>query len=78
MEVGALLIGKEQVRFPQTLEHLGVNGQRIRLEVWWKLQPGVIPALPQEDVDSVVLSHKHGKVKPAEFFAFVERVLARR
>lgn len=29
MEVGTLLIGKEQVRFPQTFEHLGVDGQRI-------------------------------------------------
>lgn len=55
VEVGALLIGEEQVGLPQTLEHLGVNGEGVRLEVLRQLQPRVVPALPQEDVDSVIL-----------------------
>lgn len=29
MEVGALLVGEEQVRFPQTFEHFRVHSQRI-------------------------------------------------
>lgn len=33
VEVGALLVGEEQVRFPETFEHLGINGERIGLEV---------------------------------------------
>lgn len=55
VEVCALLIGEEQVGFPQTLEHLGVDGEGVGLEVLRQLQPRVVPALPQEDVDSVVL-----------------------
>lgn len=55
MEVGALLVSEEQVGFPQTFEHLWIDGERIRLEVLRKLQPGVIPALPQKDVHSVIL-----------------------
>lgn len=56
MEVGALLVGEEQVGLPQTLEHLGIDGERVGLEVLRQLQPRVVPALPQEDVDSVILS----------------------
>lgn len=55
MKVGALLVSEEQVGFPETLEHLGVDGERVGLEVVGQLQPGVVPALPQEDVDSVIL-----------------------
>lgn len=33
MEVGVLLVGKEQIGLPQTLEHFGVHRQRVRLEV---------------------------------------------
>ncbi len=55
MKVGALLVGKEQVGFPETFEHLWIDGERIRLEVLRKLQPWVVPTLPQEDVDSVIL-----------------------
>lgn len=33
MKVGALLVGEKQVRFPETFEHLWINGERIRLEV---------------------------------------------
>lgn len=63
MKVGALLISKEQVGFPETFEHLGINSERIGLEVVWQFQPGVIPALPQEDVDSVILL----SVTPGEY-----------
>lgn len=56
MEVGALLVGEEQVGLPQTLEHLGIDSERVGLEVLRQLQPRVVPALPQEDVDSVILS----------------------
>lgn len=56
VEVGALLVGEEQVGLPQTLEHLGIDGERVGLEVLRQLQPRVVPALPQEDVDSVILS----------------------
>lgn len=55
VKVGALLVGEEQVGLPQTLEHLGIDGERVGLEVMRQLQPGVVPALPQEDVDSVIL-----------------------
>lgn len=55
MKVGTLLVGEEQVGFPETFEHLGVDGERIGLEVLRQLQPGVVPTLPQEDVDSVIL-----------------------
>lgn len=64
MEVGALLVGKEQVRFPQTFEHFRVHSQRIWLEVRRKLQSGVVPALPQKDVHSVVLWNNR---KPGAF-----------
>ena len=55
VKVGALLVGEEQVGLPQTLEHLGIDGERVGLEVLRQLQPRVVPALPQEDVDSVIL-----------------------
>lgn len=55
VEVGALLVGEEQVGLPQTLEHLGVDGEGVGLEVLRQLQPRVVPALSQEDVDSVIL-----------------------
>lgn len=54
MEVGALLVGEEQVRLPDGIQHGGVQVQRV---VWVFVvgQPGVVPLLPQEDVDPVVL-----------------------
>lgn len=55
MKVGAFFIGKEQVRFPETLEHPRINSQGIGFKILRKLQPGVVPTLPQEDVDSVIL-----------------------
>lgn len=33
VKVCIFLIGKEKVRFPQTLEHVGVNGQGLALEI---------------------------------------------
>lgn len=57
MEVGSFLVGEEQVGLPQTLEHLGVDGEGLGLEVLRQHQPGVVPALPQEDVDSVILKN---------------------
>lgn len=33
MKVGALLVGEEQVRFPETFEHLGIDSERVGLEV---------------------------------------------
>ena len=55
VKIGTLLVREEQVRLPETFEHLGVDGERIGLEVLRQLQPGVVPALPQEDVDSIIL-----------------------
>lgn len=54
MKVGPLLIGKEQVRFPDGIQHGGVQVQRV---IWVFIvgQTWVIPLLPQEDVDPVVL-----------------------
>lgn len=54
MEVGPLLIGKEQVRFPDGVQHGWVQVQRV-IRVFVVGQPGVVPLLPQEDVDPVVL-----------------------
>lgn len=54
MEVSPLLIGKEQVRLPDGIQHGWVQVQRI-IRVLIVGQSRVIPLLPQEDVDSVVL-----------------------
>lgn len=62
VKVGALLVGEEQVGFPQTLEHLRIDGERIGLEVRRQLQPGVVPSLPQEDVDPVILHSRQADV----------------
>lgn len=55
MKVSTLLVSEEQVRLPETLEHFGVDSKGVGLEVIWQLQPGIVPALTQEDVDPVVL-----------------------
>ena len=55
VEVGALLIGEEQVGFPQAFEHLRVDGEGVRLEFGWEPKPGVVPPLPQEDVYPIIL-----------------------
>lgn len=57
VEVGVLLVGEEQIRLPQALEHFGIHRQRVRLEVCRQAQPRVVPALPQENVHAVVLDN---------------------
>lgn len=57
MEVGPLLIGKEQVRLPDRIQHGRVEVQRI-VRVFIVGQTRVIPLLPQEDVDPIVLQSK--------------------
>lgn len=57
VEVGSLLIGKEQVRLPDGIQHGRIEVQRI-IRVFIVGQTGVIPLLPQEDVDPVVLQPK--------------------
>lgn len=54
MKVGPLLVGKEQVRFPDGVQHGRVEVQRV---VWIFAvgQPRVVPLLSQEDVHSIVL-----------------------
>lgn len=54
MEVGSLFIGKEQVRLPDGIQHGRVKVQGV-IGVLIVGQTGVIPLLPQEDVDPVVL-----------------------
>lgn len=54
MEVGPLLVGKEQVRFPDGIQHGWVQVQRV-IGIFIVGQPRVVPLLPQEDVDPVVL-----------------------
>lgn len=57
MEVGPLLIGEEQIRFPNGVQHGRVEVQRV-VRVLAVGKPGVVPLLPQEDVDSVVLGNR--------------------
>lgn len=54
VEVGPLLVGKEQVGFPDGVQHGGVEVQRV-VGVLAVGQPRVVPLLSQEDVHSVVL-----------------------
>lgn len=54
MKVGSFLIGKEQVWFPDGVQHGGVQVQRV-VWVFSIGQPGVIPLLTKEDVHPVVL-----------------------
>lgn len=54
MEVGPLLISKEQIRLPDGVQHGRVQIQRV-VGILAVGQAGVVPLLPQEDVHSVVL-----------------------
>lgn len=54
VEVRPLLVGEEQVRFPDGIQHGRVQVQGV-IRVFIVGQPGVVPLLPQEDVDPVVL-----------------------
>lgn len=55
VEAGALLIGEEQVRFPDGVQHGRVQIERV-VRVLLIRQTRVIPLLPEEDVQAVVLS----------------------
>lgn len=57
MEVGALLVGKEQVGFPEAFEHFGVDCEGVGLEVLGETEPWVVPALPQENINAVILQN---------------------
>lgn len=62
VEVSALLVGEEQVRFPQTLKHLRVDGQRLGFKILRETETWIVPALTQENVHSIILD-KHTKQK---------------
>lgn len=57
VEVGAFLIGKEKVRFPNRVQHGGVQVKR-GIWIFTVRQPRVIPLLSQEDVHSVILQRR--------------------
>lgn len=54
VKVGSLFISKEQVGFPNGVQHGGVEVQRV---IWILLvrQSGVVPLLPQKYIEPVVL-----------------------
>lgn len=54
MKVGSLLIGKEQIRFPDGVQHRWVQIQRV-IWVFGISEPGIVPLLTEEDVHTVVL-----------------------
>jgi len=54
VEVGALLVGEEEVGLPDGFQHGRVQVQRL-FGVLAVGQAGVVPLLPQEDVHPVVL-----------------------
>lgn len=54
VEVGSFLVGEEEVGLPYGVQHGRVQVQG-RIRVFAVRQPRVIPLLPQEDVDSVIL-----------------------
>lgn len=54
MKVGAFLVGEEQVRFPNRIQHGRVQVKR-GVWVFAVCQPRVSPLLSQEDVHSVIL-----------------------
>lgn len=54
MEVGPFLIGKEQVWFPDRVQHGRIEVQRV-IRIFSVGQAWVIPLLPQEDIYPVVL-----------------------
>lgn len=54
VEVGSLLVGEEQVRFPDGVQHGRVQVQGV-VRILGIGQPGVVPLLTEEDVDAVIL-----------------------
>lgn len=82
MEVRPLLVGKEQVRFPDGIQHGRVQVQRV-VRVLVVGQPGVVPLLPQEDVDPIVLQPGDKEVgsalgRPSAFSQGAPKLLRRR
>lgn len=57
VEVGSFFIGKEQVRFPNGVQHRGIQVQRV---IWIFLicQSRVIPLLSQKHIEPVVLQYE--------------------
>ncbi len=54
VEIGSLFIGKEQIGFPNGVQHGWVKVKRV-IGILAVGQPRVIPLLSQEDVHSVIL-----------------------
>jgi len=54
VEVGALLVGEEQIGLPDGVQHGGVQVQGV-VRVLAVRQPRVVPLLPQEEIEPVVL-----------------------
>lgn len=54
VEVGSLLIGKEQIWLPDGVQHGGVQIKRV-IGVFPISQAGVIPVLLQKDIDPIIL-----------------------
>ncbi len=74
VEVGPLLVGKEQIRFPDGVQHRRVEVQRV-VGVLAVGQPRVVPLLSQEDVHSVVLrgdrkDRRYGDVRDREMHLY--------
>lgn len=56
MKIGTFFICKKQIGFPETLVHCGIHCQGIWApKIAGELQPGIIPFLSQEDINSIVL-----------------------
>lgn len=55
VEAGAFLVGKEQVGFPDGVQHGGVQIKRV-VRVLLIRQARVVPLLPEEHVQAVVLN----------------------
>lgn len=58
VEIGTLLVGKEQIWFPNGVQHRWVQVQGI-IRVFAVCQPWVIPLLSQKNVHSVILQERH-------------------
>lgn len=61
VEIGTLLIGKEQIWFPNGIQHRWIQVQGI-IRVLAICQTWIIPLLSQKNVHSVILQKCHGKV----------------
>lgn len=57
MKVCSLLICKEQVWFPNRVQHGRIQVQRV-VRILLVRQPRVIPLLSQENVESIILKYR--------------------